>query len=149
MFEYRKFGDSAFVSYYPLSTFPKQLYSVNCSLGGTDLLYGGEDVDYIVGGSFGDSLHSGDGMDLVFGDHANITCSEMLSHQLQYATTVDHDCAGGNDTIFLGAGDVRSFTAYLTGWSPIVSSLIMIIFFRILLLVELYPIQFMEARGKI
>lgn len=108
LFYSKQFGDSAIVSYFPETTFPQQLLSVNCSLGGSDLIYGGKDVDYIVGGTANDALHGNEGMDLVFGDHARIACSNTLSHKLQYATTTDHDCAGGDDTIFLGDGDVSS-----------------------------------------
>jgi len=104
------FGDSATVSYHAHSNFPKQLLSVNCSLGGPDEIYGGDgDVDYLIGGSYNDTIYGNKGMDLVFGDHASITLTETFSHKLLSATTTDHSCEGGDDTIDLGDGDDIAF----------------------------------------
>jgi len=44
-------------------------------------------------------------MDLVFGDHASISLSADMSHKLEYATTTDAGCNGGEDNITLGSGD--------------------------------------------
>ena len=44
-------------------------------------------------------------MDLVFGDHASASLSADVSHKLEYATTTDAGCEGGEDTIILGPGD--------------------------------------------
>jgi Ca2+-binding RTX toxin-like protein len=97
------------MSYYAESTSPKHLLSISCCLGGNDKIYGGAgDVDYLIGGGFNDTIEGNDGMDLVFGDHAFLTFYETESHRLRYATTTNHSCSGGDDTINLGAGDVRS-----------------------------------------
>jgi len=57
-----QFGDSANVSFHPESTFPKHLLSVNCSIGGPDIIRGGAgDVDYLIGGTDKDEIHGGDG----------------------------------------------------------------------------------------
>lgn len=102
-------GDSAEVYYHQDSTSPKEVVSINCTLGGADELYGrGGLVDYLIGGSFDDYLEGNDGPDLVFGDHARITFFET-SHQLRFATTTHPGCAGGMDTIDLGSGDDIAF----------------------------------------
>lgn len=61
-------------------------------------------ADYIVGGSFDDTIEGNEGMDLVFGDHASIDFFEE-SHKLKFATTMDTGCARGDDLIKLGSGD--------------------------------------------
>ena len=48
-------------------------------------------------------------MDLVIGDHGYLVFYESDSHRLRYATTTNHSCFGGFDTIDLGPGDVRVF----------------------------------------
>ena len=83
--------------------------SVSCDLGGKDVLYGGSGVvDYLIGGGFNDTIEGQNGMDLVFGDHAHLTFYKAESHRLRFATTTNHSCSGGYDTIDLGSGDVSS-----------------------------------------
>jgi Ca2+-binding RTX toxin-like protein len=94
------------VSYYEDSSFPRYALSISCCLGGDDSLFGAGDIDYLVGGSNRDLIEGEEGHDLVFGDHAFITFDETLSHKLLYATTTNHSCSGGEDTIVLGDGDV-------------------------------------------
>ncbi len=86
--------------------FPTSLSTLGCDHGGNDELYGGEGVvNYIVGGSFNDTIQGSSAMDLVFGDHASINLYADLSHKLQIAETMEAACAGGSDEIYLGAGD--------------------------------------------
>jgi Ca2+-binding RTX toxin-like protein len=100
-----QFGDSAKIVYYLDSTSPKSVATINCSDGGNDNLYGGSGVvDFMIGGAYNDTIKGNDGMDLVFGDHAQINLFE-LSHKLRYAKTASPGCSGGDDLIVLGAGD--------------------------------------------
>jgi len=70
------------------------------------MLFGGAgDVDYLVGGAWGDTMEGNDGMDLVMGDHAKFEFTSSVSHQLQYAETIDPTCTGGADVIRLGRGN--------------------------------------------
>lgn len=48
-------------------------------------------------------------MDLVFGDHAEVTLSEETPYQLVYAATIDSGCTPGSDNITLGEGDDIAF----------------------------------------
>lgn len=87
-------------------------HSIDCANGGDDELYGGDGlVDYLIGGSFNDTIEGQDGMDLAFGDHASLSFYETESHQLRHATTKDPSCAGGTDYIDLGSGDVSLLKA--------------------------------------
>ena len=89
------------------SNFPKQALSLDCCRGDNDTIFGGDgEVDYLVGGGMHDVILGEEGPDLVFGDHALIIFDVDVSHKLKYARTTNHSCAGGNDTIFLGGGDV-------------------------------------------
>lgn len=63
-------------------------------------------MDYLIGGGFKDTIEGQNGMDLAFGDHAKLAFYEAESHKLRFATTTNPSCAGGDDTINLGAGDV-------------------------------------------
>lgn len=101
-----QFGDSAKLSFNIDSGYPTLLSTLGCDQGGNDILSGGEgEVNYIVGGSFDDTIYGGSGMDLVFGDHATISLYGDTSHKLRIAETVDAACGGGSDEIFLGDGD--------------------------------------------
>ena len=70
-------------------------------------------MDYLVGGSFDDTINADDSnstndgnSDVVFGDHAKILFYEDISHKLQEAITRDEECeSGGSDVITLGPGD--------------------------------------------
>ena len=45
-------GDFAFYDTWGISSYPKLLLTMNCNIGGTDTLHGGDgDIDYLVGGS--------------------------------------------------------------------------------------------------
>ncbi len=67
--------------YFLGSTSPKLASTIDCSHGANDTLSGGSGiVDYIVGGAYSDSLHGDEGMDLVFGDHAEIHFFAAASH---------------------------------------------------------------------
>ena len=95
------------MSYHQGSDFPKQALSLDCCLGNNDTIFGGAgEVDYLVGGGMHDVIHGQEGPDLVFGDHALIVFDVDVSYKLNYARTTNQSCAGGNDTIFLGGGDV-------------------------------------------
>jgi len=103
-------GDAAKIDYYPNSTSPKLITSIDCIEGGDDTLYGGNGtVDYIIGGAYNDTIQGNDGMDLVFGDHALIKLYENESHKLLFAQTILEYCAGGDDNITLGLGDDMAF----------------------------------------
>jgi len=100
-----QFGDSATLVYYLGTSSPKLLVTLNCTDGAPDRLYGGPGAaDYIIGGAYNDYIEGNDGMDLVFGDHAKIDLFPT-SHKLLYAQTVDFECTGGDDTIYLGSAD--------------------------------------------
>ncbi|GAX18396.1 hypothetical protein FisN_2Lh003 [Fistulifera solaris] len=104
------FGDSAQLLFDMDSGFPTSLLTLSCDQGGNDILSGGEGVvNYIVGGSFDDTIQGSGAMDLVFGDHASISLYADSSHKLQIAVTVDPACGGGSDEIYLGAGDDIAF----------------------------------------
>jgi Ca2+-binding RTX toxin-like protein len=95
------------VRFHQGSNFPKQALSLDCCRGDNDTIFGGDgEVDYLVGGGMHDVILGEEGPDLVFGDHALIIFDVDVSHKLKYARTTNHSCAGGNDTIFLGGGDV-------------------------------------------
>ena len=88
--------------------------TINCSLGGSDSLHGGDgDVDYIIGGSLNDTIYGDDNnstnignSDVVFGDHAEILFNGHESHILEQVATIDGNCSsGGNDIISMGPGD--------------------------------------------
>ncbi len=86
--------------------YPTSLSTLGCDHGGNDELSGGEGtVNYIVGGSFNDTIQGSSAMDLAFGDHASISLYADSSHKLQIAETAEAACAGGLDEIYLGAGD--------------------------------------------
>lgn len=91
--------------YYLDSPSPKTATTINCGDGGPDTLLGGSGLaDYIVGGSFDDTIEGNEGMDLAFGDHAGIDFFEE-SHKLKFATTMETGCTRGKDSIKLGSGD--------------------------------------------
>lgn len=66
-------------------------------------------VDYIIGGSYDDTLEGNEGIDLVFGDHGLIHLSKDDPYKLIYATTADAYCTPGSDNITLGDGDDLAF----------------------------------------
>lgn len=86
--------------------FPTTLSTLGCDMGGDDNLFGGEGVvNYIVGGSYNDTIYGSSAMDLVFGDHAIIVLYGDTSHKLKMAQTTNATCGGGSDAMFLGEGD--------------------------------------------
>lgn len=107
------FGDSAVITYYPASSSPELLMTIDCEFGGRDILYGGPGlVDYLVGGSFDDDIWGNDTYsvpdldqeDLVIGDHGKIVLAEEPAFKLLQAETIYANCTGGNDQIILGPG---------------------------------------------
>lgn len=105
-----QFGDLGEVFFWPNSTSPQRLETVACSIGGSDEIHGGDGpVDYLIGGSYNDTIYGDGGVDVVFGDHAVIDLSETMPFKLQYAKTIEHACKGGDDTMFLGSGDDLAF----------------------------------------
>ena len=107
-------GDMALYETWPNSRLPKRISTIDCDVGGSDDLYGGEgDVDYIVGGSSNDTIFADDStytdnstLGIVFGDHAEIMFYENHSHRLDQAIAINADCeSGGSDIIILGPGD--------------------------------------------
>jgi len=110
------FGDIALVVNYPGLDTPHKLISTSgitktCeTVGGSDTIFGGDgEVDYIVGGTFGDTIDGEDGMDLVIGDHGYIELNETKAYRLVYAKSIDPSCNGGADKITLGDGDDIAF----------------------------------------
>ena len=93
------------IEHHDYSTSPKSALSISCRLSGEDEILGRDGlVDYVVGGGRNDKIEGNEGMDLVFGDHAYLTFYNEESHKLRFATTTNHSCTGGNDTVDLGPG---------------------------------------------
>lgn len=117
-------GDSAEILFYPAELaldppqdrdegyfwrVPMSIETTACELGGKDLLSGGNGTDYCVGGAFGDEIHSNEGPDLVFGDHAKVFLYEDPPFKLLNATTTNASCSPGVDDIDLGEGNDIAF----------------------------------------
>ena len=100
---------SSFVPCFALGNRPKSVKTAACDYGNNDFLYGGDGVDYIIAGALDDTIDSGNGTDVVFGDHGSIYLSEMFPYKLLSAQTTNSTCEPGNDTITLGEGDDVGF----------------------------------------
>ena len=66
-------------------------------------------MDYLIGGAYNDTIYGEGGPDLAFGDHAEITLHETVSHKLVYAETIQANCTGGDDVLIMGDGDDIAF----------------------------------------
>ena len=110
-------GDFAVIKFYssvpndtdPLIPYPRSIDTLTCDDGGEDFLYGGDGVDYIIAGALDDTVDSGAGMDLVFGDHGYILLSEDTPYKLVFANSTDISCKPGVDFITLGEGHDIAF----------------------------------------
>jgi Ca2+-binding RTX toxin-like protein len=74
------------------------------TLGGDDILFGGDGNDVIIGGTGNDTIDGGNGNDLIFGDHGRVDYSLPVNRNFASIFTQATD-GGGNDIIYGGTGD--------------------------------------------
>ncbi len=83
---------------------PDQIIVMSQTVGGDDMLRGGDDNDIIIGGTADDELLGGNGHDVMFGDHAEVDFTRPVDRNAisRFITATD---GGGNDNIHGNDGD--------------------------------------------
>ena len=97
------FGDSGHIAQARDATYGTRTFAaifVESEFGGDDTIVAGTEDDFVMGQQGADTISGGDGMDMLFGDHAEAEL-RRADHEILWAqTTAPVVGRGGDDTIF-------------------------------------------------